>query len=827
MAPPFDLPHIDITNRRVRRRYQAPRESRGGGGGLRIRQEHGRRLSQQLSASFAAADQSRAFDPRLPAPDGVYLEVELRPGGRADALERKRDNVRPGATKVLENERRTIALLVPDAAREVLTSILEDYTSGPLSEAGNPPMSSVVEPIEAIRQARLETLWTDDPDFLPQAAGERVWWQLWTWGDTAERVADVAAELGARVAARDLWHFFPEAVVVPVLATRAEVELLTFAAVGISELRRGSDTPTFFTEDVREEQGEWVDDLAGRVTWPGREAPAVCLFDTGVNRAHPLIEPALSEDSMSAVRVEWGTDDHDLGGHGTRMAGLALHGDLTPLLADQRTTALRHRLESVKLLPPNGFDENDPRSYGVITQAAVALPEITHPERQRTFCMAITNDNVSGSRPTTWSAAIDQAAAGVMPGDDDDAPKRLFVLSSGNAPPHIDRSLILDSSEYPIEDPAQAWNAVTVGGYTDKIEISEEDLAEWVPFAEAGDLSPHTRTSVSWPQSKCPYKPELVMEAGNRAVSPAETEVLTPDSLCVLSTGRDVGRMPLAAFAATSASSAQVGRLAARLSADHPDYWPEMVRALLVHSAEWTEVMRSALHTVENRRAAYILLRKYGYGVPDYDRATASARNNLALTAQATIQPYAAAGGRRFEDCHFYRLPWPTRVLETLGDREVQLKITLSYFVEPNPGFSSNIDPQRYQSYGLRFDLKRRAETLSEFLERVNAMEREDPLAPARAVADDPRWLFGPRSVAAGSLHSDVWRGPAVELTTRDAICIRPVMGWWRQRADRKICERLARYALVATIRSDDERVDLHTPIQTIVQAGIGVEIPF
>jgi hypothetical protein len=73
----------------------------------------------------------------------------------------------------------------------------------------------------------------------------------------------------------------------------------------------------------------------------------------------------------------------------------------------------------VKLLPPAGFDPNQPQSYGVLTQAAIALPEIQAPERTRVYCMAVTNDNVSGATASGWSAAIDQAAAGRMIADDD------------------------------------------------------------------------------------------------------------------------------------------------------------------------------------------------------------------------------------------------------------------------------------------------------------------------------------------------------------------------------------------------------------------------
>ena len=71
----------------------------------------------------------------------------------------------------------------------------------------------------------------------------------------------------------------------------------------------------------------------------------------------------------------------------------------------------------------------------------------------------------------------------------------------------------------------------------------------------------------------------------------------------------------------------------------------------------------------------------------------------------------------------------------------VELKLTLSYFIEPNPGFSANVDPQRYQSYGLRFDLRRKGETSTQFRRRVNAAERSRARrrAPRRC-----RWCRSP-----------------------------------------------------------------------------------
>ena len=827
MATRFTLPHIDIARRRVTRPFQAPRENRGGGGAPRIREEHGALLQTQLEEAFRGSDQAKPEDDRLDPAEGVYLEIELARKHKPDNLERKTANIKPGAVKLEDNESSTVALYVPDDARPLLEQILKDYKEGPLTEkAQEPQYKTFVEPIDAIRQARLETFWTDDPGALPDNSQTVIWWELWCFRGAEDKIIEIVDRLGARAADQDNRLYFPETVVIPVLTNRPTIELLLFATFGISELRRASATPLFFTEEYREDQLEWAENLAERTIWPGADAPSVCLFDTGVNRAHILLEPALASDDMSAVREEWGVAD-DREGHGTAMAGLALHGDLTPRLAEDEERELSHRLESVKVLPPDGFDPNDPKSYGAITQAAVARIELKQPDRSRAICMAVTNENVSGSRSTTWSAAIDQAAAGVMPGDEENAPRRLFLVSSGNAPAHIERDKILHADDYPIEDPAQAWNAITVGGYTDKIEIAEEDLADWQPLAAAGEISPYARTSATWPQGKSPFKPEIVMEAGNRAVSPNGQDVLSVDSLGVLTTGADTDRQPLSPFAATSSATAQAARLAARLSADHPELWPETLRALMIHSAEWTEAMKAELEEADGMRERYAKLRRFGYGVPAYERATASAKNHLALLAQNEIQPFKNEKGRRFRDCHFYRLPWPRKILEDMGDAEVRLKLTLSYFVEPNPGISSSIDPQRYQSYGLRFDLRRALEPAADFIKRVNALERENPLGRANVVADDQNWKFGAQSISAGSLHCDEWVGPAVQLAARDIICIKPVIGWWRNRASLEICNKKTRYALVATLSTQDTEIDLHTPITTMVDTNVNVDIPF
>ena len=93
----------------------------------------------------------------------------------------------------------------------------------------------------------------------------------------------------------------------PVLADRATIELMLFARLSIVELRRASDSPAFFLNELdRDEQRMVSVELAERTEWPGTDVPAVCLLDTGINRAHILIEPALARGRYDCRKARLG-----------------------------------------------------------------------------------------------------------------------------------------------------------------------------------------------------------------------------------------------------------------------------------------------------------------------------------------------------------------------------------------------------------------------------------------------------------------------------------------------------------------------------------------
>jgi hypothetical protein len=51
-----------------------------------------------------------------------------------------------------------------------------------------------------------------------------------------------------------------------------------------------------------------------------------------------------------------------------------------------------------------------------------------------------------------------------------------------------------------------------------------------------------------------------------------------------------------------------------------PARWPETIRAMMIHSAEWTPVMKQQFEAAAMEQQKRLLLRKYGYGVASYER---------------------------------------------------------------------------------------------------------------------------------------------------------------------------------------------------------------
>ena len=452
--------------------------------------------------------------------------------------------------------------------------------------------------------------------------------------------------------------------------------------------------------------------------------PYVCLLDTGINKGHPLISPAIADSDLHTVNPSWGIDDAE--GHGTAMAGLTLVGDLAEALDSNAQIEIVHRLESVKLLQKNDDNKGNSQHHGYLTTEAVSRPEVTAPYRRRLFSMAVTaRDNRDRGRPSAWSAALDRLA---VDADGDSMTPRLLVISAGNIDDPNAWVYSPDSNSTDgIHDPAQAWNVLTVGAYTNLVRITEQDAAGYQPIAPAGGLSPFSTTSATW-QQHWPLKPDVLFEGGNAAKD--RLGAVWMPSLSLLTSHHLPAEKLFTTANATSAATALAARMAAQLMAVYPNFWPETIRGLIVHSAEWTDAMKRVfLSEGQSTKSAYAsLVRHCGFGVPDLERALWSASNSLTMVLEEILHPFERRDKKQpsLRDINIHQLPWPLAELEALGETQVEMRVTLSYFIEPNPSARGFRSRYRYESHGLRFDVKRPYESENDFRARINVAARDE-----------------------------------------------------------------------------------------------------
>jgi len=821
--------HIFLHGNVVAEQYTSPQS---GGGRLNIphrnRVSHSAALLQKFETIWRVQEQQREAH-QISATHGTYLSFRSQAG--YDLITKSLEDLKQGirllnVKDVLSDDSQTqiqATVYVPRGKESHFIDKIRKYQTES-SLKGKPKNSNLVNSIEDVSLSLLESIWTDNLQLLPDNASK--WCEVWLNVNTKEnreqeQILTFKQTLSSiQIACKDNnCIIFPERAVMLINANRSQLIELMAQSDLLAEFRAGQEPAGFWINESASEQQNWVEDLLSRINLIDSNVK-VCILDSGVNNGHQLLHPLLDDNNTLTVEPLWGTNDsyQSRSGHGTLMAGIVGYGNMENVLVTRNNVILSHKLCSVKILPPLSQGSTPKELWGDITQQGVARAEIKNPNITLIYCMAVTSlDDVNKGRPSSWSGAIDNIAYG----EEDN--KRLIIISVGNTDS-------TDWNNYPdsnfvssIQNPAQSWNALTVGAYTEKIQVNDYTYRGYTTLAKAGELSPHSTTSMIW--EKWANKPDVVFEGGN-LLKALDNSITSHEDLELLSTSKSFNIKPFDTINATSAATAQASWFAAKIAYEYPNVWAETIRGLIVHSASWKDAMMNQLSVGITRNNYRNLLKVFGYGVPDLNKALYSQESALTFIAEEAIQPFRfnESGNPATNQIHIYNLPWPEDLLLSLGETPVTLKITLSYFIQPGAGEIGWKDKYRYQSHGLRFDINKPNEQVDDFRRRINAAAR-DKEDEVHGGSGSDRWKIGVKNRNVGSIHSDFWEGTAAALATCRHIAVYPVIGWWRERKHLGKVETQTRYSLIISLETPAQNIELYTTVKNMIEISVEVAI--
>jgi hypothetical protein len=836
----FDKPHFFINRSATSYEFSSP--SIGGSSSSEIpaqdRHNHSGKLRQELQCVATDLSGVKKDIPEATLEMGMGIQVEFESFPNVEMAVQSLANDTQGIvlhnvkTINVNGQNTTIATaFVPDGKLDFYEKKLTDYESYKTDKNNKPTdHQKLIDSIKSIRSASFFAIWADDDTLLPEDKDSDVWWEVWlstprksrqTHNYYNEIISDftkLAVIAQIKVSQHKLR--FPEHTVVQIKASQSQLEQNAKLLFRVSEIRYPKVTADFFDSMEPAEQGEWSEELLQRLNHSHTDtSPYVCIIDSGVNVAHPLLSPFADFSDQRTITDD--SDPSDAMGHGTEMAGLAMWGDLIDRLSSTDIITINHRLESVKTIRFDG--DNVGKPLGLVTENAVSEIENYKPERSRVYSISLSSGKgTDRGRPSSWSSAMDMLAVDFL---GEGAFPRLFTVCAGNATP-------IGAIEYPelnylsdIHDPAQAWNVLTVGAYTEKNTLTE--ASDYQPLAPKGGLSPYSTTSLDWDRRNTPIKPEVVFEGGNVGQDQLGFSVGMQD-LHLLTTNSNFSQRYFQCTNATSSATALAARFTAQIKSQYSDLWPETVRALIVHSADWTDEMYSLISVSRNqdnikKSDMAKLVRKVGFGVPNLSKALNSASNSLTLVIQDELQPYVKPKSKdtKTKDMHLHDLPWPFEELMKIGEADVELTITISYFIEPNPSSRNVLTKYSYASHQLRFDVKHQDESDKQFMRRINTKAEGDK----PDTLEDSNWLLGKQQRHRGSIHKDVWRGSAADLASRGKIAIYPTSGWWKTRKTHERYNSQARYALIISLSVPEVEVDIYSEVAQKISTDIETPI--
>ena len=733
--------------------------------------------------------------------DGSYIAMEIDAKHcNMDALDTSK-GARLMSVNTLGNESdiQEALLFLPDRNEKWLQGKIEKYSDNSKDgKNGQPANALLINSIQSMKVAVASDFFSSKEDlqvFYTTSSKTCLSVEIWlskdadgcSIDDTLNKLKLLHAHCSNR------FIEFSNSYVVLATMPRGEIEKICYSINGLSELRIFKDARVLLEADNIGEN-EWV----GLIKENTKSLPGlvrVGILDSGVSSEHELLSEYLP--IVRCHNVTKTLSNRDKLRHGTLMAGLVQYGDLTNMIYSPHQLDVYTDLCSAKIVPGSDEQPNERELFGVITEDAIVK---SNNDGAHIMCMAVTSSSANGGEPSSWSSAIDEKLF------NGGLPDSVLFVSAGNVRETDGLSYPNYNINAEVEDPGQAWNAITVGAYTEKTFISDENYQGVSPEAPKGGLSPYSTTSCLWDKSI--IKPEILMEGGN-AIRDGQKLSGAPSELNLVSTNSNPLIHQFGAINATSAATALAARLAAKIKHSNPTLSPLTIRGLMVHSAEWTDEM---VRQCSNNgiRNIDLLLHSCGYGVPNEQKAVMSDESHVTFIAEQEIHPFDGNSKKcRFDNMHILELPWPKDLLENMGEVEVKMKVTLSFYIQPAPGAKTRLNKYAYPSSLLRFDVKTAEESYEQFEKRISHVFQD---GVDKSLNDTGRWQIGIQRRNRGSVISDSFVDSAVKIASCGYIAVYPASGWLKNMNYREEYNTI-KYSLIVTLETPNVNIYHAIPV--------------
>jgi Subtilase family len=712
--------HLEL----VRLPEQFERRKHGGGGPppARDRDQHSAKLRDELDA--ATQEQRGRRKPEFVDPS-LILRVQM-----TGAL-LEEDWERLGLTILSSDADRTLVLFASNEDMHEFRTRLDAYQRGaPPGQKHAPYINFVagiesigsVEPRDRIGPRLREEGFAEVDNFVAQAS-YLVDVELWDLGERGLRERKI--EFVIRYVEARAGEVFDRYVGSSITMFRARLTgelirtLVTIEEVATIDLPPALDVTTSEALDMALADVPPLNTVAD-------DAPLIGIIDSGVND-HPFLADIL----VGAIGVPADLGTADVWGHGTRVAGVAVFGDLRAQL-DAGALQRGARLCAAKVVNDRG-DFDDRRL--VPSQMREAITTLSQRFGCRVFVVALADRRrvFDGGKVGTWAATLDELAREL---------DVVIIVSSGNRIPRGGNRLEQAVTEYPrylLEDanrlfePAGALNVITVGALAHG-EGLDPDRADDVSVRSITRLHEPAPFSRIGPGPGGATKPDVVEIGGTLIFDPVVARLRGGEdvgSAGVLTLNYNYLDRLFTAGSGTSYAAPRVAFSAAQILTRFPQASANLVRALIVSSAEIPQPAQERLQFLGADATRAIC----GHGLVDLERAAFSddARVTLYSEDELALDHFAV-----------YRIPIPDAFQAANGERCI--RVTLAF--DP-PVRHTRTD---YAGVGMSFRLVRGCQPDLIF-DHYRKREQEDGPFPELAARYNCALVPGPQAREKGTVQ--------------------------------------------------------------------------